>query len=126
MYAIRSYYGSEYPYVEGFFSYLMTGEIPTMEETLAVVEDFRLRSRVPEYVFDVLRAMPRDTHPMTMFSAAILAMQRDSQFAKRYAEGMTKMDYWDPTFEDACNLMAKLPTIGAYIYRMKYKRNNFV
>jgi citrate synthase len=113
--------GSDYPYVEGFFYFLMTGDVPTMEQTLAVVEDFKSRSRVPLYVFDVLRAMPRDTHPMTMFSAAILAMQRDSVFAKRYAEGMTKMDYWDPMYEDACNLMAKLPGIGAYIYRMKYK-----
>ena len=113
--------GSDYPYVEGFFYFLMTGDVPTMEQTLAVVEDFKSRSRVPLYVIDVLRAMPRDTHPMTMFSAAILAMQRDSIFAKRYAEGMTKMDYWDPMYEDACNLMAKLPAIGAYIYRIKYK-----
>jgi len=113
--------GSEYPFVEGFFYFLMTGDVPTMEQTLAVVEDFKTRAGVPQYVFDVLRAMPRDTHPMTMFSAAILAMQRESVFAKRYAEGMSKMDYWDPTYEDACNLMAKLPAIGAYIYRIKYK-----
>ena len=65
--------------------------------------------------------MPRDTHPMTMFSAAILAMQRESLFVKRYNEGMKKTEYWDPMYEDACNLMARLPEIGAYIYRMKYK-----
>jgi len=76
---------------------------------------------VPQYVFDLLRAMPRDTHPMTMFSAAIVAMQRESIFARRYREGMSKMDYWDPMYEDASNLLAKLPVIGAYIYRMKYK-----
>jgi citrate synthase len=113
--------GSEYPFVEGFFYFLMTGDVPTMEQTLAVVEDFKTRARIPQYVFDVLRAMPRDTHPMTMFSAAILAMQRESIFTKRYAEGMSKMEYWDPMYEDACNLMAKLPAIGAYIYRIKYK-----
>jgi citrate synthase len=53
-------------------------------------------------------------------------MQRESIFAKRYGEGMKKIDYWDPMFEDACNLMAKLPSIGAYIYRMKYKGDTHI
>ena len=34
---------------------------------------------------------------------------------------MSKMDYWDPMYEDCSNLLAKLPTIAAYIYRIKYK-----
>ena len=63
--------GSEYPYVEGFWYLLLTGDVPTMEQTLEVVEDWKQRSQVPEYVIDVLRAMPRDAHPMSMFSAAI-------------------------------------------------------
>jgi len=42
-------------------------------------------------------------------------------FARRYREGIGKMEYWAPTYEDAMNLLAKLPEIGAYIYRMKYK-----
>jgi citrate synthase len=118
--------GCEYPYVEGFWYFLLTGEIPSMEETLAVVEDFSLRSQVPRYVFDVLRAMPRDTHPMTMFSTAILSMQRESVFARKYSEGMKKRDYWDPMYEDSCNLLARLPAIAAYIYRMKYRSDTFI
>jgi citrate synthase len=113
--------GSGYPYVEGFWYFLLTGEPPTMEQTLEVVEDWKKRATVPQYVFDVLRAMPRDTHPMTMFSAAILAMQRESVFAQRYREGMKKDMYWDPMFEDASNILARLPEIGAYIYRMKFR-----
>jgi citrate synthase len=72
-------------------------------------------------VYDLLRTLPRDTHPMTMFSSAILAMQRESVFVERYREGMSKMDYWEPMYEDACNLLAKLPAIGAYIFRMKFR-----
>ncbi len=113
--------GAEMPYVEGHFYLLLTGEIPTEEDIQDVVEEFKARSRVPHYVYDTLRTMPRDTHPMTMFSAAVLAMQRESVFVKRYNEGISKMDYWDPYFEDAMNLLAKLPEIAAYIYRMKYK-----
>ena len=113
--------GSEYPYVEGFWYYLLTGDVPTMDETLEIVEDWKARRGVPQYVIDVLRALPRDTHPMTMFSSAILAMQRESVYVKRYNEGMKKDEYWEPTFEDASDLLAKLPSIAAYIYRMRYK-----
>jgi citrate synthase len=113
--------GSTYPYVEGFWAFLLTGEMPTMDETLEVVADFKQRSGLPHYVKDVLRAMPRDTHPMTMFSAGILAMQRESMFVKRYNEGMKKDEHWDPMYEDSTNLVAKLPGLAAYIYRMKFK-----
>jgi len=118
--------GCEYPYVEAFWYFLLTGEVPDMTQTLAVVEDFDKRSQVPRYVFDVLRAMPRDTHPMTMFSAAILAMQRESLFTRKYFDGMKKTDFWDPMYEDCCNLLAKLPSIAAYIYRMKYRSDTFI
>lgn len=113
--------GCEYPYVEGFFWFLMTGEVPTLEETLEVVEEFKKRRALPQYVIDVLRAMPTDTHPMTMYSAGILAMQRESVFVKKYNEGMKKTDYWEPMLEDVLNLLPKLPVLAAYIYRMKYK-----
>jgi len=113
--------GCEYPYVEALWWYLLTGQAPTKEETLEVVEEFKKRRAVPQYVIDVLRAMPRDTHPMTMFSAAILSMQRESLFVKRYNEGMKRDEHWDPMYEDCSNLLAKLPSIAAYIYRMKYK-----
>jgi citrate synthase len=113
--------GSEYPYVEGFWYFLLTGEVPSIEQTLEVVQDFRNRREVPPYVFDTLRAMPRDLHPMAMLSGAVVVMQRESLFARRYNEGMSKKDYWDPMYEDSCNLLAKLPAIAAFIYRMKYK-----
>jgi citrate synthase len=113
--------GVEMPYVEGHLWLLLTGEFPTAAEVEGLADDFRGRARVPRYVFDVLRAMPRDTHPMTMFSAAILSMQRESVFVKRYNEGLSKMDHWDPMYEDALTLLARLPEVGAYIYRMKYR-----
>ncbi len=113
--------GREYPYVEGFFYYMMTSDIPTMEETLEVVEEFKKRRALPEYVKGIMRAMPADTHPMTMFSAGILAMQRESEFVKKYNEGMSKFDYWEPMFEDVLNLLPKLPSLAAFIYRLKYK-----
>ena len=121
--ALPAVEGQDYPAVEGFFYYLMTGDVPTAEQAQDVVDDFKKRRQLPQYVMDIMRAMPADTHPMTMFSAGILAMQRESEFVKRYNEGMNKMEYWEPMFEDSCNVMAKLPTLAAFIYRLKYKND---
>jgi len=116
--------GSDYPYVEGFWYLLLTGDVPTMEQTLEVVEDWKKRSVVPQYVYDVLNALPDDAHPMAMFSSAVLAMQRDSVFASNYAAGkFNKMTCWEDMYEDSNNMMAKLGPIGAFIYRKKYKNN---
>ncbi|MDY0082489.1 MAG: citrate (Si)-synthase [Ignavibacteriaceae bacterium] len=119
--------GGEMPYVEGFFFFLLTGDIPSKEDVEEVAAEFKKRSSVPGYVFDILRAMPADSHPMVMFSTAILAMQRESEFVKEYNSGkLKKNDYWAPTYEDGLNLLAKLPGIAAFIYRLKYKNGNII
>jgi citrate synthase len=113
--------GKDYPYVEGFWYYLLTGDVPTEEEAQEVIADFKARRAVPQYVVDLLRALPRDSHPMTLFSSAILAMQRESKFTKFYQQRFDRMTAWEPMYEDATDLLARLPTIAAYIYRMKYR-----
>ena len=114
------------PYVEGFLFYLLTGDIPTEEETQEMVAEFKKRSKTPEYVFDMLKALPKDSHPMAMFSAAIVAMQKESVYVKKYNEGISKMEYWEPYLEDALNLWARLPQIAAFIYRWKYKDGDII
>jgi len=119
--------GGEMPFVEGFFFFLLTGDIPSIEDVQEVAEEFSKRHVVPKYVYDILKAMPADSHPMVMFSTAILAMQRESEFVKEYNTGkLKKNDYWSPTYEDGLNLLAKLPGIAAFIYRLKYKNGDFI
>ncbi len=113
--------GKKYPYVEALWYFLLTGDVPTKEEAEEVVEDFKKRRKVPLYVYDLLRNIARDSHPMAMFSMAIVAMQKESIFYEKYKEGFDKKSAWEPMYEDACNLLAKLPVIASYIYRMKYK-----
>lgn len=117
---------SEIPLVEGFIYLLLTGDLPTEKEANEIAEEFKERRKIPKYVFDVINALPDDTHPMVMFSEAVLSMQKESEFVKGYQKGISKMDYWDPTYEDGMNLLAKLPEIGAYIYRKKYKNGNII
>lgn len=101
---------------------LLTGDLPNDEELKEVQAEFKKREIVPDYVWAVLDAMPADSHPMAMFNTGILCMQHESVFAKKYAEGMTKADYWEPTLEDTFNILAKLPALGAYVYRKRFDK----
>jgi len=113
--------GAEMPYVGGLYYLLMIGDFPTKEQALEVEAEWAKNSKVPDHVFKVLRDMPKDTHPMALFSQAILTLQNDSKFAKRYAEGMSKMDLWEPALDDAMTLTSKLGVIAAFIYQLKYR-----
>lgn len=115
---------AEMPYVEGLFYLLLTGDIPSQEEVGDVADEFSKRRILPRYVYEVIDSFPCCSHPMTIFSSAIMTLQRESFFTKKYDAGMNKMEYWDPTFEDAMNLLAKLPEIGAYIYAKLYRDGN--
>ena len=63
---------------------------------------------------------------MTMFVTGVIALQTESNFAKHYAEGMSKKDYWSAVFDDSMDLIARLPRIAAYVYRRKYKDNKHI
>jgi citrate synthase len=109
------------PCPEGLFYLMLTGDLPTDEDAGHISATWARRSHVPKHVFAVIDALPLDTHPMTQFCAGIMAMQTESEFAKAYHEGLSKKDYWEPTYEDVMNLIARLPQVAAYIYRRKYK-----
>lgn len=118
--------GGKEPLPEALFWLMLVGEIPTDEQTTWLSEEWRKRAGVPEHTFKVLEALPESTHPMTQFTIAINSLQTEGVFAKRYAEGMNKMDYWDATYEDAMNLIAKLPRVAAYIYRRTYHKGKHI
>ena len=118
--------GGEEPLPEGIFYLLLTGDLPTAADVKEITEEWRKRSELPKYLLDVMKTVPKDTHPMTQFSLAILQLQKDSIFAQKYRAGLSKKDYWDPMYEDTMNLLAKLPAIAAYIYRRSYKGDKHI
>jgi citrate synthase len=107
---------------EEIFFLLLTGDLPDADALASFQTELRERLEVPGYVWDVLDAMADDSHPMAMFSTLIMTMERESEFRKRYTEGMKKTDYWEPALEDAISLIAKLPTIAAAIYRKRFNK----
>ncbi|XP_072179059.1 citrate synthase, mitochondrial-like [Diadema setosum] len=113
--------GGKEPLPEGLFWLLVTGEIPTEAQVKAISTEWNQRAAVPSHVVQMLSNFPSSLHPMSQFSAAISAMNSDSKFAEAYAKGAHKTSYWEHTYEDAMNLIAKLPTVAAIIYRNLYR-----
>ena len=118
--------GGNEPLPEGLFYLMLMGELPKEEDTTYLSSVWQRRSHVPNHVFDVIDALPLTTHPMTMLVSAIMALQTESNFAKQYAEGMSKKDYWEAAYDDSMDLIARLPRVAAYIYRRKYKNNDHI
>jgi len=109
--------GGKEPLPEGLFWLMLVNEVPTKKDVNWLSKEWYSRSKLPQITLDTLASLPVSTHPMTQFIIGINTMQATSVFSSRYAEGMSKNDYWDATYEDAMNLIARLPRLAAYIYR---------
>ncbi len=118
--------GGTEPLPEGLFYLMLVGSLPGDDDVQHLSSVWQRRSHVPNHVFASIEALPVSTHPMTQFVVAIMSLQTESQFAKRYAKGMNKKDYWDAVFDDTMDLIARLPRIAAYIYRRKYKNGEHI
>ncbi len=118
--------GGGEPLPEGLFYLMLLGELPVDEDAADITSVWQRRSHVPNYVFATIDALPISTHPMTMFVTGVMALQTESNFAKEYAKGINKKDYWNPIYDDTMDLIARLPRIAAYIYRRKYKNNEHI
>ena len=117
---------SNQPLPEGMFYLMLIGDLPTDRDVDLISKELASRSVVPKYVFDVINDLPKDLHPMTQFSIGILTLRHESKFSIAYSNGVSKKQYWDSTFEDALDLIAKLPRIAAYIYRRNYHNNDHI
>ena len=114
--------GSKYPTVESFWYFLLTGDVPTQAQVDEVVAEWKTRQAVPQYVFDAIRALPRDSHPMVMLSVGLLALQKDSKFVAFYNSGkFNKMAAWEYVYEDASDIVARIPVVAAFIYNLKFR-----
>lgn len=118
--------GGDEPLPEACFWLLCTGDIPTQQQVDSLSEEWANRADLPPYVLNMLNSFPAALHPMAQFSAAITALNSESKFAKAYSQGVSKAKYWELCYEDSMNLIAKLPTVAAIIYRNLYRDGSSV
>lgn len=63
------------PVPEGVLWLLMTGDIPTAAQSAAITVELKARATMSPHVERMIRDFPKEMHPMTQLSSAILAMQ---------------------------------------------------
>ncbi len=123
---LPKYPGGNQPLPEGIFYLMLMDELPTDEDVRRMSNNWVRRSTVPPHVFKVIDALPIHAHPMTQFIAAINALRTESEFQKAYRNGVSKKEYWESTYEDAMNLIARLPRVAAYIYRRTFRNGDHI
>ena len=114
------------PLPEAIFWLLLTGKFPTQSEVAEFQNDLRRSSTLPKETIELIKSLPKDTHPMAQLSMAILSLQRHSSFAEAYRNGVKKSEYWRYYLEDSVDLVAKLPEIAARIYRHTYFNDEYI
>jgi citrate synthase len=118
--------GGDEPLPEGLFYLMLVGDLPSDDDVHHLTSVWQRRSHVPTHVFQTIDALPITAHPMTMFVTGVMALQTESHFAKAYAKGINKKDYWEYIFDDTMDLISRLPRIAAYVYRRKYKSGQHI
>ena len=108
------------PTPEGALWLLLTGDYPSKSEYEQFVQEFHRRSVLTAEQEHLIKQFPKDMHPMTQFSMGVLACQPSSKFAKAYREGIHKSKYFEPIFEDALDVCAKVSRIAAIVYHNCY------
>eukprot|EP01104_Vermistella_antarctica_P019233 TRINITY_DN7436_c0_g1_i1.p1 TRINITY_DN7436_c0_g1~~TRINITY_DN7436_c0_g1_i1.p1 ORF type:complete len:462 (+),score=141.22 TRINITY_DN7436_c0_g1_i1:166-1551(+) len=112
--------GGEEPLPEGLLYLLLTGEVPTAEQVKGVSDDLAARSELSPSTKKLIDACPKNMHPMSQFITSIVSMQTESKFVQAYENGAHKSEYWEHTYEDSMDCIAKLPQVASRIYRNVY------
>lgn len=101
---------------EAMFWLLLTGKVPSTNQVRAFSSELAEKSKLPHSVVAMLKAFDKSVHPMTQLACAVAALNSESVFAKAYARGLNKTEYWETTFDDSISLLAKLPRVAATIF----------
>mgnify|MGYP000058876622 FL=1 len=111
---------------EQVFFLLLADEMPDEDALTNLQSQLSEHAVVPDYIWTILNSMPEDSHPMAMFNTAVLAMEKESVFRKNYDKGLSKEDFWKPMLEDGLSLIAKLPAIGAGVYKIRFQKSGLI
>ena len=70
-------------------------QISTEEQVSWLSKEWAKRAALPSHVVTMLDNFPNNLHTMSQLSAAITALNSESNFARAYAEGIHRTKYWE-------------------------------
>lgn len=120
------------PSAEAIFWLLLTGDIPTQQQTASLIADWTSRRQKctewwsgsqGEMIISVLRSMPEAITPMHRLSVALTIFNIGKQAKKAKRLGALPYTYWEYTYEDGMEFLATLPAIIGLIAKRKMLKN---
>ncbi|KAJ8676439.1 hypothetical protein QAD02_012226 [Eretmocerus hayati] len=116
------------PSAEAVFWLLLTGDVPTHEQTDSLTEDWAERRdrrkhwwwsessrEIGGVVGGVLRALPQNVPPVARLAIALTALDADQHYRRAVKQGAMSYTYWEHIYEDSMELLASLPAIVALV-----------
>ncbi|XP_014601850.1 PREDICTED: probable citrate synthase 2, mitochondrial isoform X2 [Polistes canadensis] len=120
------------PSVEAVFWLLLTGDVPTQEQTTSLINDWSSRrQRRKEWwsgpsggiVGSVLQNLPDNVTPLGRLSIALTILQTNKYTKKALENGALSHTHWEHIYEDSMELLAALPAIIGLVGKGRELRN---
>ncbi|XP_018044444.1 PREDICTED: probable citrate synthase 2, mitochondrial [Atta colombica] len=108
------------PSAEAVFWLLLTGDVPTQQQTASLIADWTLRRKKctewwsgprGETIASVLRSMPETITPLHRLSIALTIFNISKQTREAKKHGAMPYTYWEYIYEDGMEFLATLPAI---------------
>ncbi|XP_018307004.1 probable citrate synthase 2, mitochondrial [Mycetomoellerius zeteki] len=108
------------PSAEAVFWLLLTGDVPTQQQTASLIADWTLRRKKcaewwsgprGETIASILRSMPEIITPLHRLSVALTIFNISKQAKEAKRHGAMPYTYWEYTYEDGMEFLATLPAI---------------
>jgi citrate synthase len=92
---------------------LIKGTLPTLEQSAEFKKQIAKNSSLPEGIVQLIKTFPRSAHPMSILSAAVVALSGyESTYVEKIPTGASQENMM-------CQLLGQVKTIIANIYRHK-------
>ncbi|XP_033217927.1 probable citrate synthase 2, mitochondrial isoform X2 [Belonocnema kinseyi] len=109
------------PSPEAVFWLLLTGDVPTMEQTESLIADWSARREKRKewwleagdggIVGAVLKSLPKTVTPLRRLSIALTTLDADKHTKSAIKNGAMKYTHWEYIYEDSMEILATLPAI---------------
>ncbi|XP_017766296.1 PREDICTED: probable citrate synthase 1, mitochondrial [Eufriesea mexicana] len=121
------------PSPEAVFWLLLTGDVPTQEQTASLIADWSMRRQKRKdwwsgpgggTVGSVLGNLPKTTSPLEKLSVALTVFDSGKHIKAALKNGALNHTHWEYVYEDGMELLATLPAIIGLIARGELKNLN--
>ncbi|XP_076227656.1 putative citrate synthase 2, mitochondrial [Nomia melanderi] len=112
------------PSAESVFWLLLTGDVPTQEQTTSLITDWTIRRQRRKYwwsgpgggiVGSILQTLPKTVTPLGKLSVALTVFDSSKHMKEALKNRASTYTYWEYTYEDSMELLATLPAIVGLI-----------